>query len=109
MLFKTNKHISFPSDMMGGDHPAALYCSVWARMLAADAFSAVEEANQGCPSEQAVYDKTDVQAVTQRFRETVLANGSSLPMEQTFRAFRGRDPSYEALLVSLGLKEIDSE
>ena len=95
--------------MMGGDHPAAIYCSIWARMLAADAFSAVEEANQDSTTEtRAVFDKAEVQAVTQRFRDTVLANGSRRPMEKTFRAFRGRDPSYEALLVSLGLKELNS-
>jgi len=33
-----------------------------------------------------------------------LALGSSIPMAETFRKFRGRDPSHEALLLSLGLK-----
>lgn len=95
--------------MMGGDHPAAIYCSIWARMLAADAFSAIEEANQDNTDEtRPVFDKAEVQAVSQRFRDIVLANGSRLPMENTFRAFRGRDPSYEALLVSLGLKDLNS-
>jgi hypothetical protein len=39
-----------------------------------------------------------------RFRSTFLALGSSIPMAETFRKFRGRDPSHEALLLSLGLK-----
>jgi Zn-dependent oligopeptidase len=39
-----------------------------------------------------------------RFRNTFLSLGSSVPMAETFRNFRGRDPSHEALLLSLGLK-----
>ncbi len=39
-----------------------------------------------------------------RFRSTFLSIGSSIPMAETFRKFRGRDPSHEALLLSLGLK-----
>ena len=91
--------------MMGGDHPGAIYCSIWSRMLAADAFSAIEEANQ--ESAFTIYENPQVLAVTNRFRETVLAKGSTLAMEEIFRTFRGRDPSYEALLVSLGLKDLN--
>ena len=93
--------------MMGGEYPGAIYCSIWSRMLAADAFSAVEEANQENQDNCPLYDKSQVLSVTHRFRNTVLASGSAMPMEDTFRAFRGRDPSYEALLVSLGLKELN--
>jgi Zn-dependent oligopeptidase len=80
----------------------AKFGQIWSRMLAADAFSAIEEAEAddvlSCPK---------VQAVTMRFRETVLATGSRRHMTETFRKFRGRDPSHEALLFSLGLKQVN--
>jgi len=45
--------------------------------------------------------------VTRRFRSTFLALGSSIPPAEVFRQFRGRDPSHEALLLHLGLKELN--
>lgn len=76
-------------------------------MLAADAFSAVEEAYLTAgASDKPVYDIPEVKVVTKRFHTIFLASGSSRPMAETFRKFRGRDPSHEALLVSLGLVKI---
>ncbi|TRY68570.1 hypothetical protein TCAL_06919 [Tigriopus californicus] len=86
------------AEIMGGEHAAAYFCRTWSKMLAADAFSAVKEA--GLDNEE------EVKKVAMRFRNTFLSMGSSLPMADIFRQFRGRDPSHEALLVSLGLKEI---
>lgn len=92
----------YVSEMFSGDHPAAMFCSTWARMLAADAFSAVQEAME--PETGSTFDNEQVKRVTMRFRNTILAMGSSKPSAETFRAFRGRDPSHEALLLTLGLK-----
>ena len=36
-------HQLFFSDMIGGNLHAAKYCTLWSKMLAADAFSAVKE------------------------------------------------------------------
>lgn len=67
-------------------------------MLAADAFSAVQEVG--------LENSAEVRKVTRRFRDTFLRTGSALPTAEVFRQFRGRDPSHEALLLSLGLKDV---
>ncbi|CAB4070162.1 UGP2 [Lepeophtheirus salmonis] len=51
------------------------------------------------------YGKLEIPDVTMRFREFFLSNGNFLPYAEKFRRYRGRDPSHEALLFSLGLKE----
>eukprot|EP00095_Tigriopus_kingsejongensis_P011036 maker-scaffold109_size355148-snap-gene-1.29 protein:Tk11036 transcript:maker-scaffold109_size355148-snap-gene-1.29-mRNA-1 annotation:"oligopeptidase a" len=101
LLIPRIKEDSFPlnfAEVIGGDLAGAYFCGTWSRMLAADAFSAVKEAG--------MENEDDVRKITQRFRSTFLAVGSAQSMAETFRQFRGRDPSHEALLVSLGLKEI---
>ena len=67
-------------------------------MLAADAFSAIQEVGLG--------KEEEVKKITRRFRSTFLSSGSRLPSEEVFRQFRGRDPSHEALLLSLGLTDV---
>ena len=95
--------------MIGGNQGATYYCSIWSKMLAADAFSAVHEAIQGSESKGGkVYELPEVKHVANKFRATFLAAGSSRPMAELFRQFRGRDPSHEALLFSLGLKRKSS-
>ncbi len=113
LLLPTIKGDTFPmyfSEVMGGDSPAAYFSTTWAKMLAADAFSAVQEAipieNNNGNNEIQSFERDEVKAVTKRFRNTFLALGSSRPMAETFRQFRGRDPSHEALLLSLGLKSV---
>lgn len=79
---------------------AAYYCRVWSRMLAADIYSAFEEARQG---------DQDIVAVGKRYRDTFLAVGGSCHPSEVFRRFRGRDPSPHALLKNLGLPKKVSE
>ena len=93
----------YVSEMFTGDYPAAMYTKLWAKMLAADAFSAVQEARSNGGT--SLFDDEQVKKVTMRFRNTVLGQGSARPASDTFRQFRGRDPSHEALLHSLGLKD----
>ena len=81
-----------------------MFSTIWSDMLAADAFSAIEEAHN---SEGSILTNPDVKAVTKRFQDTFLALGSSRPAAETFRKFRGRDPSHEALLVGKGLKKVN--
>lgn len=73
---------------------AAYYCRLWSRMIAADLYSAFEEART---SDQ------DVLSVGKRYRDTFLAVGGSCHPGEVFRRFRGRDPSPHALLKNLGL------
>jgi peptidyl-dipeptidase Dcp len=42
--------------------------------------------------------------VAERWRTTVLGNGSRVPAGDAFRSFRGRDPDPEALLRRFGLE-----
>ena len=97
------------SELMG---PSTLYAKTWSKMLAADAFSAVQEAIQnGIKSELNqinILNNEAVKHVTRRFRSTLLDKGSTEPASEMFRQFRGRDPSHEALLFSLGLQSTRS-
>ena len=97
---------SFPLDKLDS-HPcsftqifieewaAAYYSHVWSRMIAADVYSAFHEV-QG--------DEQKIQEVGKRFKNTFLTLGGSCHPSKIFRSFRGRDPSPNALLSSLGLK-----
>lgn len=73
---------------------AAYYCHLWSRMIAADIYSAFEEAKHG---------GHDITTVGKRYKDTFLALGGSCHPSEVFRRFRGRDPSPNALLNNLGL------
>jgi oligopeptidase A len=60
-------------------------------VLSADAYSLFEE--QGVLNPEA----------GRRFRDEVLAVGGSRPAAESFRAFRGREPSVDALLRHNGM------
>ncbi|XP_063241717.1 oligopeptidase A [Bacillus rossius redtenbacheri] len=75
---------------------AAYYCHLWARMVAADAYSSFREADAAGPAE--------VAAVGKRFRSAFLSRGGGMHASRVFRLFRGRDPSPAALLCTYGLK-----
>jgi len=63
--------------------------------MSADAFAAFEEV--GLDNEEAV------RTTGRRFRDTVLGLGGGKYPSDVFKAFRGRDPSPEALLRHSGL------
>jgi oligopeptidase A len=77
--------------LFDGGYAAGYYGYAWAQVLSADAFGAFEE--------NGVFDA----ATGARFRDQVLAVGGSRPALESFRAFRGRDPSLDALLRHQGL------
>ena len=83
--------------IFAGGYAAGYYSYKWAEVLSADAFAAFEEA--GLDNEEAVME------VGQRFRSTVLSLGGGTHPSEVFKAFRGRDPSPEALLRHSGLTE----
>ncbi|CAI8154588.1 MAG: Oligopeptidase A [Synechococcus sp. CC9902] len=65
-------------------------------MLSADAFAAFEEAG---------LDREDtVRSIGARFRDTVLSLGGSRSPSEVFEAFRGRQPSSDALIRHSGLQ-----
>ncbi len=81
--------------IFAGGYSAGYYSYKWAEVLSADAFAAFEEA--GLENDSAIV------ATGHRFRETVLALGGSQHPMEVFKAFRGREPSTQALLRHSGL------
>ncbi|KAG7295862.1 hypothetical protein JYU34_020946 [Plutella xylostella] len=92
-----DKYDSHPlsfTKIMSEEWAAAYYSHLWSRMIAADIYSAFEEARKR---------DGDVLSVGQRYRETFLAAGGGCHPAEVFRRFRGRDPSPQALLNNLRL------
>jgi oligopeptidase A len=81
--------------LFSGGYAAGYYSYKWAEVLAADAFAAFDEAG--------LDDEAAVQQVADRFRQSVLALGGSLPANEIYRQFRGRDATPDALLRKQGL------
>jgi oligopeptidase A len=77
--------------IFGGGYAAGYYSYKWAEVLSADAYSFFEE--------NGVLDPK----VGARFRDEILAVGGSRPAAESFRAFRGREPSVDALLRHNGM------
>ena len=80
------------SHIFAGGYAAGYYSYKWAEVLAADAFSAFEEAG--------IFD----QATAQRFRHEILEVGGSRDIMDAYIAFRGRKPTVDALLRRTGIE-----
>jgi oligopeptidase A len=74
------------SHIFSGGYAAGYYSYKWAEVLSADAFAAFED------------ERRDG-----RFRDEILAVGGSRPALESFKAFRGRAPSVDALLRHSGM------
>ena len=81
--------------IFAGGYAAGYYSYKWAEVLSADAYGAFEEV--GLENEE------QIRETGRRFRNTVLSLGGSLDPKQVFEAFRGRQPSSEALIRHSGL------
>ena len=79
------------SHIFAGGYSAGYYSYKWAEVLSADAFAAFEEAGVMDP------------ATGRRWRENVLEVGGSRPAMASFQAFRGREPTIDALLRHQGM------
>jgi len=71
-------------------------------VLSSDAYGAFEEAAATTPD--GTRDTLDP-TTGQRFLREVLAVGGTRPAADSFRAFRGREPSLEALLRHSGMAD----
>jgi oligopeptidase A len=80
------------SHIFGGGYAAGYFSYKWAEVLSADAYAAFEEA--GNPFDPATGG---------RFLSEILSVGGSRPAIESFRAFRGREPSVDALLRHSGM------
>ena len=81
--------------IFAGGYAAGYYSYKWAEVLSADAYGAFEEVG--------LENDEKVREVGRRFRDTVLSLGGGTHPAEVYRAFRGRDPSPEALLRHSGL------
>ncbi|HSG53377.1 MAG TPA: M3 family metallopeptidase [Rheinheimera sp.] len=80
------------SHSMGGGYSAGYYAYMWSEILAADAFAYVQQQG-GLKLENG-----------QNYRKNILEVGNSrLPMD-SYKAFRGQEPTTDALLIRRGLK-----
>ncbi|MGN6229976.1 MAG: M3 family metallopeptidase [Trinickia sp.] len=85
------------SHIFAGGYAAGYYSYKWAEVLSADAYAAFEDAAKA--SQGSVLD---VQTGT-RYRKEILEVGGSRPAMESFKAFRGRTPSIDALLRHNGM------
>lgn len=84
------------SHIFAGGYAAGYYSYKWAEVLSADVYSAFEEAAKLTGS---VLDPE----TGKRYRTEILEVGGSRPAAESFKAFRGREPSVDALLRHGGL------
>jgi oligopeptidase A len=82
------------SHIFAGGYAAGYYSYKWAEVLSADAYSLFEE--NGVLSEETGH----------RFWSEILAQGGVRPALESFVAFRGREPTIDALLRHNGMNEV---
>jgi oligopeptidase A len=81
------------SHIFAGGYAAGYYSYKWAEVLAADAYAKFEEEGVLNP------------ATGSRFRDEILGVGGSRPALESFKSFRGREPTLDALLRHTGMAE----
>ncbi len=82
----------FFSHSMGGGYSAGYYAYMWSEILAADAFAYVQSRG-GLTRENG-----------DNYRKNILEVGNSRPTMESYKAFRGQEPTTDALLIRRGLK-----
>ncbi len=80
------------SHIFAGGYAAGYYSYKWAEVLSADCYAAFEEAGNPFDPETG-----------RRFLDEILSVGGSRPALENFKAFRGREPSPDALLRHSGM------
>jgi oligopeptidase A len=90
-----NRFLHSFSHIFAGGYAAGYYSYKWAEVLSADAYAAFEEAVEG--------GGADLFETGRRFQREILAVGGSRPALDSFKAFRGREPSIDALLRHSGM------
>jgi len=85
------------SHIFAGGYAAGYYSYKWAEVLSADAYAAFEEAAgaSGLPDLQ----------TGRKYRQAILETGGSRPAMESFKAFRGREPTLDALLRHQGMSD----
>ncbi|GAB3404324.1 M3 family metallopeptidase [Massilia agilis] len=84
--------------IFAGGYAAGYYSYKWAEVLSADAYAAFEEAVEAGGGELTA-------ETGKRFQREILSVGGSRPALESFKAFRGREPSIDALMRHSGMHE----
>jgi oligopeptidase A len=90
-----NRMVHTFSHIFAGGYAAGYYSYKWAEVLSADAYAAFEET--------AAADGTASVETGRLYRKAILEAGGSRPALESFKAFRGREPSLDALLRHQGM------
>jgi peptidyl-dipeptidase Dcp len=78
--------------IFSGGYSAGYYSYMWSEVLDADAFSAFEETGDAFNGE-----------IAKKLRDHIYSVGGSIDPEDAYKAFRGKLPSPDAMLVKRGL------
>ncbi|MGN2246571.1 peptidyl-dipeptidase Dcp [Frateuria sp. GZRR35] len=84
---------SYFQHIWGNGYAAGYYAYLWTQMLADDGFEWFKE-NGGM-----------TRANGDRFRKMVLSRGNTEDLAQMYKAWRGKEPSVEPMLIDRGLKD----
>jgi oligopeptidase A len=84
------------SHIFAGGYAAGYYSYKWAEVLSADAYALFEDEAEG-------YGGVLNPEVGHRFWSEILAQGGARPALDSFKAFRGREPTIDALLRHNGM------
>ena len=84
------------SHIFAGGYAAGYYSYKWAEVLSADAYAAFEESStsDGLPNLD----------TGRKYLQEILEAGGSRPAMESFKAFRGREPTMDALLRHQGMR-----
>jgi oligopeptidase A len=83
------------SHIFAGGYAAGYYSYKWAEVLSSDAYAAFEEAR--------FTGDVDGTKTGRKYREAILESGGSRSAMDSFKAFRGREPTLDALLRHQGM------
>ncbi len=84
------------SHIFAGGYAAGYYSYKWAEVLSADAYALFEDEAEG-------YGGVLNPEVGHRFWSEILAQGGARPALESFKAFRGREPTLDALMRHNGM------
>ena len=96
------------SHIFSGGYAAGYYSYKWAEVLSADAYAAFEESAQpgaGTSASAAASGSTVNVETGRKYRQAILEAGGSRPAMESFKAFRGREPTIDALLRHQGMAD----
>ncbi len=91
-IYSNDRFLTGFSHIFSGGYGAGYYSYKWAEVLAADVFETYMETGN-------IFNP----GIGARFLTEVLEVGSARPIMESFKAFRGREPSEDALLRQTGL------